>query len=120
MYSSGMMRPQVMFSNIFQVQSAPIHNWPLNKSLHRGIFPYNLRDIFKKGNYDDSGNYCPVLLLPVFSKISEEFVYNGVNKHLSTIAYSQFCFKKASNAIFTLTHMVLESPNQKQYPLAIF
>ena len=38
--------------------------------------------IYKQGNRNDEGNYRPVSILPVASKVLEKIVYNQMHNHL--------------------------------------
>lgn len=60
----------------------------INKSLMEGIFPDNLKiakvvPIFKSGDKFLSGNYRPISLLPVLSKIFERVMYNRLVNFLN-------------------------------------
>ena len=54
----------------------------LNLSLQNGVFPDSIKiarviPLFKSGNTKEFSNYRPILLLPQFSKILEQFITLG-------------------------------------------
>ena len=54
-------------------------------SIQQGIFPDSLKiakviSIFKSGDKDNVSGYCPISILPVFSKNLERIIYNRVYK----------------------------------------
>ena len=66
---------------------APALSIAINQSLHSGIFPSHLKiakviPLFKnKGSPNDFGNYRPISLLNVISKIYERAVYNQIYEY---------------------------------------
>ena len=57
-------------------------------SLNTGIFPEQLKiakitPIFKKGEKYILGNYRPISILPVISKVLERIMYNRIYKHVT-------------------------------------
>ncbi len=58
----------------------------LTLSLKTGVVPAGLKlakviPLFKSGDSSLSTNYCPISILPCFSKILEKFVYSRRKKH---------------------------------------
>ena len=58
-------------------------------SIKQGIFPDSLKIakatlIFKSSAKDNVSNYCPISILPVFSKVLEKITYNRVYNHLNS------------------------------------
>ena len=52
-----------------------------HSSFNEGIFPEQLKvakvsPIFKVGNIEEIGNYRPISVLPIFSKVLERIMYN--------------------------------------------
>jgi hypothetical protein len=71
-------------------------------------------------------NYRPVLLLPVFSKVSEKAIHSRLSHHLhtnNTLVPEQHAFGKGmstEDAAFRLTDSVFKSLNQKLHVGGIF
>ena len=60
----------------------------INLSLKSSTVPNDFKiarvvPLFKKGNRNNEGNYRPVSILPVVSKILERVVYDQINTYLS-------------------------------------
>ncbi len=67
---------------------APTITFIGNLSLENGIFPSDMKlakiiPLFKKGNRCDPGNYRPISILSVASKILERIVYKQMYEYLS-------------------------------------
>ena len=70
--------------------------------IQQGISPDSLTiakvtPIFKSGDKDNISNYCPISILPVFSKVLERIVYNRVYNHLDSkglLYEKQFGFQR--------------------------
>ena len=102
-----------------------------NKSLSHGIFPDLLEiariiPIFKRGDSSDPKNYRPISLLPSFSKILEQIIYNRLisffNKH-DILHSSQhgFCTNHSTNsALAEVLDCVTLALNKKFLSLALF
>ena len=82
---------------------SPILTVAINQSLHNGLFPSKLKiakviPLFKnKGEETDFGNYRPISLLNVISKIFERVVYNQLYEYftVNNLFYSsQYGFRK--------------------------
>jgi hypothetical protein len=99
--------------------SAPFILSPLtyifNKVLATGIFPDQLKYLFKKGNKTEISNYRPTSLLPSFSKIIEKIIYKRLNCFLSEndiLTSEQFGFREKSTtdiATYALLNNILLS-----------
>lgn len=60
-----------------------------NSSLNEGVVPEdwcttNITPIFTKGNKSDPGNYSPVSLISVFSKLMETVLRKAITEHMKT------------------------------------
>lgn len=77
----------------------------INDCLKTGYFPDSLKlakvsPIFKTGKKTDPGNYRPISVLPVISKIFEKTIYNRLDQYLLSIDflyYKQYGFRPKSN-----------------------
>ena len=73
-----------------------------SKCIEKSIFLDNLKvakvtPIFKTGDLTKVGNYRPISVLPIFSKILERIIYNRIYSHLTkhNLLFSrQFGFQK--------------------------
>ena len=100
--------------------SAPFILSPLtyiiNKVLASGIFPDRLKypevqPLFKKGKKTEISNYCPISLLPSFSKMIEKIIYKRLNCHLienNILVKEQFGSKEKSTTDMA-THALLNN-----------
>ena len=71
----------------------------INYSIKTGIFPdqwklARVSPIFKSGAQTDVGNYRPISILPVLSKILEKHVYDQLYEFLSGLFRNQSGFRK--------------------------
>ena len=103
----------------------------INQSLLTGIFPDKLKiakvvPVFKKENPHMTGNYRPISLLPVISKIFEKIVFSQLYKYFNdnNLLYnSQYGFRKGHSceyAAMEVTDKVFKHLDNKKLPLAIF
>lgn len=103
----------------------------INKCLERGYFPESLKiakvsPIFKSGKKDDPGNYRPISVLPIMSKIFEKIIYNRLDQHLTSSNFlykKQYGFRSHSNtlsACIDLVTTVKTKIDKKQIALGIF
>ena len=108
----------------------PISNL-INLSFSSGIFPENLKKatitpIYKKGAHNDVGNYRPVSVLPLMSKIFEKAMSHRLIDYVgkfSILSSSQFGFqrgKSTADAILSLTEELYKSFNEKKHNISIF
>ena len=65
--------------------------------------------IFKKGSHTDPGNYRPIALLPIISKVLERIVHDKLSSFLQTWLHdSQSGFKKADGTVPQLLRLCQE------------
>jgi hypothetical protein len=82
--------------------------------------------LYKKGDKTDPSNYRPVSLLTSFSKVLEKALYIRLSEYINDnnlLIGQQFGFRKRSStkeAIFKLTHEVLDALNSKTKVGGIF
>ena len=76
-----------------------------NVSFDTGIFPADWKKavfipVHKKGGRDMPGNYRPIALLPIVSKVMERLVHNKLSRFLTPwFAPNQSGFKKKEGTI---------------------
>ena len=110
---------------------SPVLSSLINSSMHDSVFPSvykvgHVTPIYKTGKVNQMGNYRPITILPVISKVYERAVYNRLIPFLSeneTIVGHQFGFRSGlstSDAIDDLLESCYESLNSSQYMVAIF
>lgn len=103
----------------------------INECLRTGVFPDALKvacviPIFKKGNKDDLGNYRPISLLPIISKIFEKVIKNQIVNYLEThklLNEYQYGFREklsTSDAILRFTENTLECFEKGMYSASLF
>ncbi|CAK1580099.1 unnamed protein product [Parnassius mnemosyne] len=79
----------------------------INECLQSGIFPCSLKiakvtPIFKSGNRSNPGNYRPISVLPVISKVFEKILYNHLQTFLESNNFlynKQYGFRRKSNTL---------------------
>ena len=102
-----------------------------NKVIATGIFPDRMKysiviPILKKGRKNDPTNYRPISLLPSFAKVLESALYKRLSDYIilnNSLTEQQFGFRKnhsTEEAIFKLTHEVLNALNDKSVVGSIF
>ena len=100
-------------------------------SFDTGVFPDSLKiakvsPIFKSGDSSLLGNYRPISVLPVFSKILERIMYNRLYSYLNdkNLFYvKQFGFQKntsTEHAILQLINEISKSFAKKELTLGVF
>lgn len=110
---------------------SPLISAFINKDLKNGHFPDILKrakvsPIFKKGKKNEMGNYRPISVLCVFSKIFEMVIKNRLLKFLeenSIIGINQNGFltkKSTQTAIATLMEFIYKNIEEDKTILAIF
>lgn len=85
----------------------------LNKSLRTGRVPKDMKSaritaIFKKGNRTDTGNYRPISILPVISKLLEKLVHRQLYSYCTVnnlISEAQSGFRKGHSTETSLHRM---------------
>lgn len=100
---------------------APVLTNIFNMCLTTSIFPVKLQVakvvvLFKKGNRNELGNYRPVSILPIFSKVFEKIIHCRVLNFIETsnvLTPYQFGFRKNMSTELALLH-------QKEYILTQF
>lgn len=103
----------------------------INKCLELGIFPSSLKTakvtpIFKSGNKSHPGNYRPISVLPVISKIFEKILYNRLETFLDSINFlynKQYGFRRKSNTLSATIDLITKikiNIDQKHIALGIF
>ncbi|KAL0861481.1 hypothetical protein ABMA27_009011 [Loxostege sticticalis] len=103
----------------------------INLSFEQGIFPNRLKTsvikpIYKKGDPNEMGNYRPITLVPILSKVFEKAMLQRLDSFLSKnniLDQSQFGFRKGSStthACFSLVKKITESLNNKEAVVGIF
>jgi retron-type reverse transcriptase len=96
-----------------------------------GVFPDSLKvakvsPIYKSGTKLDPGNYRPVSVLPVLSKILEKLIYKRLNDYLTEINFlcdQQYGFRSKSNTLSAAIDLVTKIKNkidQRQLALGVF
>ena len=97
----------------------------------RVFFPEPLKvvkvsPIFKVGSIEEIGNYQPVLVFPIFSKVLERILYNRTYQYFkeNDMFFSkQFGFQvnnSTHHAILNLNDDILESFEKGQFILGVF
>lgn len=103
----------------------------INQCLEKGVFPNSLKiakvsPIYKSGSKLDPGNYRPISVLPVLSKVFERVLYNRLNTHLDTQHFlyeKQYGFRQKSNTLSATIDLVTKIKvgiDKKQIALGIF
>ncbi|XP_065667737.1 uncharacterized protein LOC136088025 [Hydra vulgaris] len=101
------------------------------RSLNEGIFPDILKSakvkpIYKSGNKTDIGNYRPISILSIFSKIFERIVFNRLYAFFKNndLFYSkQFGFQKSTSTEHAILHLINEIKNSfanGEFTLGVF
>ena len=96
-----------------------------------GVFPDLLKiaiisPVFKTGDTAGISNYCPISVLPCFSKILERVMYNHLYKYLTDqkiLHPQQFGFRKGhstEHAIAQLVDQIYESFKNNNFTVGIF
>jgi hypothetical protein len=85
-----------------------------------------VRPVFKKGRKQDTNNYRPISILPVFSKIFESLIHSRVmgfldKYNLISSAQNGFCTKKSSHtAIQSFLDDIIGAMDSKRCALGLF
>ena len=100
-----------------------------HSSFNEGIFPEQLKvakvsPIFKVGNIEEIGNYRPISVLPIFSKVLERIMYSRTYQYFkeNDMFFSkQFSFQvnNSTHAILNLTDDILTSFEKVQFILGV-
>lgn len=103
----------------------------INKCLDEGTFPKSLKiakvtPVYKSGTKSDPGNYRPISVLPVISKIYEKILYDRLKKFLESKNFlykKQYGFRPNSNTLAATVDLVTQIKtkiDQKQITLGVF
>lgn len=121
------LRPIKFVADIITI---PLHHI-FNICLSSGTFPSLLQIakvvvIYKKGDKNDFGNYRPISILPIFSKVLEKLLHSRyssfTDKHQS-LTNSQYGFRKNCStelALLDQKEFILEAIEDKKLALGIF
>lgn len=110
---------------------APALTHIFNLALQYGIFPEKMKMsrvtvIFKGGDRNDTSNYRPISIIPVFSKGLEKIIFSRVSSFFdrhSVLSDAQFGFRKGRStetALLTLKEYVLKNIERNLFTLALF
>ena len=102
-----------------------------NQSIACGIFPDRMKlaeivPLYKTKSRTDPGNYRPISLLPMISKVLEKIMYKRTYTFLTEnnqIYHSQYGFRaghSCENAIGDLVSHVLKNQQQNKYTTSLF
>lgn len=102
-----------------------------NKLLSEGIFPQTLKiakvmPIFKSGPKTEPGNYRPISVLPIMSKILEKILFSRLEEYLNSINFlydHQYGFRPKSNTLSSTIDLVTKirmNIDSKNVVLGIF
>ena len=102
-----------------------------HSSFNEGIFPEQLKvakvsPIFKVGNIEEIGNYRPISVLPIFSKVLERIMYNRTYQYFKEndmFFPKQFGFQvnnSTHHAVLNLTDDILTSFKKSQFTFRVF
>lgn len=103
----------------------------VNKCLSEGHFPDTLKyakvtPIFKAGSKLSPGNYRPISVLPVLSKVFEKLLHNRLSLYLNSFNYlsqRQYGFRPKSNTLSAATDLITSlktNIDKKHIALGIF
>lgn len=103
----------------------------INEYMMRGIFPNTLKvakvsPIYKSGSRTDPGNYRPVSVLPVLSKVFERVLYSRLNAYLlekDFLIDEQYGFRSKSSTLTATVDLVTKIKthiDQKDVVLGVF
>ena len=102
-----------------------------HSSFNKGIFQEQLKvakvsPIFKAANIEKVGNYRPISVVPIFSKVLERIMYNRTYQYFKENEMffpKQFSFQvnnSKHHAISKLTDDILTSFEKGQFTLGVF
>ena len=101
----------------------------INNFMNDGCFPEILKigkitPIYKKDDPQKLGNYRPISVLPIYSKIFEKVIYSRLYSFLSSVIYRmQFGFRKSHSTSHAINHSVekiLTEVEKKRHVIGIF
>lgn len=102
-----------------------------NMCIEKGVFPEGLKTsiikpLFKQGDKDVVTNYRPVALIPIFSKVLEKIIYDGLYTYLEQnkiLINEQKGFRKGKSinlAIYDFLNCVIENVDNRNPVCAIY
>ena len=105
--------------------------WIFNQSVAEGCFPTAMKTakvipIHKGDSVLSAGNYRPISLLPIFSKIFERLIYNRLisfitdNKILSELQFGFQSNKSTEQAVTTIISTIEKAKEEKKSSYCIF
>lgn len=103
----------------------------INRCLTEGNFPQSLKvakvsPIHKSGSKSDPGNYRPISVLPILSKVFEKIIHNRLSAFLKSKKFlyeKQYGFRPKSNTVTAATDLVTKiksSIDSKKITLGVF
>ena len=103
----------------------------INKSIESGHVPVTMKlakvvPIYKSKDKQMLNNYCPISLLPIFSKILEKVIHHKLFNFLdinNTLFSSQYGFRKnhsTVNAVTELVSHVIKAMDRKENTIGVF
>ena len=109
----------------------PTLSYIFNISMQSGRVPDQLKiakvlPIFKADDNRKFSNYCPISILPIFSKILERVVYVRLMKYLTKhniLSNNQFGFRKNHStfmAVLDLIDNLSKSIDEKEFSVGVF
>ena len=123
-----------VFSRTLKISAAFILSpltYIFNKSLYAGIFPERMKysiikPLYKKGSTSELGNYRPISLLTVFSKLLEKIIYKRLYLYLmehNLLSCQQFGFREnrsTQTATYSLLNTILMALNKNEFVGGLF
>ena len=121
--------PTKIFKTVATYLAQPVANL-INMSFSCGVFPDVLKHaivipVFKSGSDRELGNYRPISILPLLSKIFERSVLNRllhfIEKH-KILSPNQFGFQKGkstSEAVLNFVEFVYRSENEGKHTMGV-
>ena len=120
----------LMLKKIKESVAYPIANL-INNSISSGSVPHALKiakviPIYKSGDHSDFGNYRPISILPVISKLYEKVMYKRLYSFLTTnniLNKSQYGFRSKHSTIHAVTELIeniLDGYENKESTLSVF
>lgn len=102
-----------VIKHISLIVSKPLSHL-INRCVDEEVFPRCLKiaktvALFKKGDSDEIGNYRPISILPIFSKIFESIIKDRLSNFFETkklFACEQFGFRKMKNTTQAVSDIV--------------
>jgi hypothetical protein len=110
---------------------APILSNIFNKSMNTGRVPDKLKEamitpVYKSDDRKSFGNYRPISILPIFSKILERIIYNRLLTYLDKmhiLSSNQYGFRKNYSTYMALIELIdslSHSIDNNEYTIGIF